>query len=160
MLLVTLGLSWVEYSQAEPVCAGKHVDLSAVKQQVGKKQFFHCEKYWARLFFICCNTRWSCAQENVKTPLAGLKWLHVLSMDQEEEKEEKYTCKQNKKILLQAEMEKQVSKWKFSLIPHSFEDLEDSRSTVIFMILYFWPNLDKKNVKSWHFFSGREPVVS
>lgn len=81
-------------------------------------------------------------------------------MEQEEEKEEKYTCKQNKKILLQAEMEKQVSERKFSLIPHTFEDLEDSCSTVIVMILYFWPNLGKKNVKSWHFFSGREPVVS
>lgn len=73
MLLATLGLSCVEYPRAEPVCAGKHVDLSAVKWQVGKTQLFHCKKHWESLFLYAATPSGAVPSENIKTPFAGLK---------------------------------------------------------------------------------------
>lgn len=48
---INTGLSWVENPQMLLICIGKSVDLSTVKWQVGKRQFFPCKKYWAGLFF-------------------------------------------------------------------------------------------------------------
>lgn len=73
MLLATLGLSWVEYPWAEPVCTGKYVNLSAVKWQVGKRQIFHCKKYWKSLFLYAATPSGAVPSKNIKTPFAGLK---------------------------------------------------------------------------------------
>lgn len=127
-----LGFSWVKCPQAENtlICqqwSGRREKGSfSIVKNVGQDDFFYAAMPSGAV-----------PRENIDTPFAGLKWLCVLPMEQEEEKEEKYTCKQNKKILLQVEMEKQASKWHFSLILPTSETLEDSCSTVFFIFLYF-----------------------
>lgn len=109
-----------------------------------EKADFSLQKNIGQNDFLCASTpSGAVPTENIKTPFAEL-------FGKKEGKKNAY--KKNRKVLLQAKKEKEVLKWKFSLIPPTSETLEGYWCTGIFIISYFYPIWKfgfKKSVRSW-----------